>query len=267
MKSVVFILMFVLSLYAKDANQTLKPKWEVGLGIGALVLPHYRGSDQEAFYAAPIPYLRYHGKRLKVDREGARFYFYEGDLVKVDMSAAFAFAVDSDKNRARVGMTDLESILELGPRIKLNLFESKDKDLRFRFGLPVRSALAVSVQSIDPIGWVVAPYLQLRYHFHPWESALSVGPVWASNSYHDYFYSVTPEYATATRPVYDASSGFSGSRVAFSLSTRYKSVFFGMFAKYDNLNNATFIDSPLIRQNDSFLMGLALSWVFENREK
>ena len=34
-----------------------KPLWEAGLGIGAMVFPDYRGSDQVNAYPIPLPYF------------------------------------------------------------------------------------------------------------------------------------------------------------------------------------------------------------------
>ncbi len=267
-RSLLLIATFAL-LNITHANETTpaeKPKWELGVGLGALSLPHYRGSDQRSEYAAPIPYIRYNGKRLKVDKEGGRFYFYNGERVKVDISTAFSFPVDSKDNRARQNMPDLDAIIELGPRIQFNLYESDNKNLRFRFALPLRAAIATDLSQTKATGWVFSPYLQLRY-YSGWESAVSIGPIWASEEYHDYFYEVAPEYATAARPAYDARSGYSGSRITLTVSRRFSRIWFGFFAKYDNLSNAAFIDSPLIRQKDSLMMGFALSWVFKESKQ
>lgn len=259
-----FFLLAVLSfLHAGDFNTTGKTRWDFGIGIGALSLPHYRGSDQEATYIAPVPYIRYHGNRLRINREGARFYLYEGDFVHIDISTAFAIGVDSDDNEARLGMPDLGFIVEMGPRIQWNLYQSDDKNLRFRFALPLRTATATNFQSAENIGWVIAPYLQLRYFNDGWESAITLGPVWADNQYHDYFYEVLPQYATAERESYNASSGYSGSRIRTTFSKRFKRNFFGFFAKYDYLNHASFINSPLLRKKSALTIGMALSWVFK----
>lgn len=257
-----FTLISNISL-ADETTQSTKPKWELGIGLGVLSLPHYRGSDQRSDYAAPIPYVRYNGKRLKVDKEGGRFYFYNGEEIKVDISTAFALPVDSDDNRARQGMTDLDPIIEIGPRVEFKLYQSIDKNLRFRFGVPLRAAFATDISNTENIGWVFSPYLQLRYFNLGWETAVSVGPVWASEEYHDYFYEVAPEYVTNTRTRYDAKSGYSGSRLTLTLSKRFDHLWFGLFAKYDDLNNAVFIDSPLVKQDDSYMFGFALSWVFK----
>jgi len=263
------IFLFCLSsnnLSAEQLKKDAKPKWELGVGIGALSLPHYRGSDQRSNYAAPIPYVRYNGKRLKVDREGGRFYFYNGDDIKIDVSTAFSFPVDSDDNRARQGMSDLDPVIELGPRIQFNLYQSADTNLRLRFAVPLRAAIATDINHTQVIGWIFSPYFQLRY-FAGWETSLSIGPVWASEEYHDYFYEVAPEFSTASRPQYNARAGYSGSRITLTVSKRFDRLWFGLFAKYDNLNNAVFIDSPLVKQNDSFMFGIALSWIFKESKQ
>lgn len=258
-------LMLVTSAYADAVTESEEPKWELGAGIGAISLPHYRGSDQRSEYAAPIPYFRYNGKRLKFDKEGGRFYFYNSEDFKLDISTAFSFPVDSDDNLARKGMENLNPIIELGPRMQFNLYQSKDKNLRFRFALPIREAYDLS--EIKSIGWVFSPYVQLRYFNTGWETAASVGPVWANKDYHDYFYKVAPQYATAERPSYNPRAGYSGSRITLTISKRFDDIFFGLFARYDNLNGAAFIDSPLVKQKDSFMLGVVLSWVFKKSEK
>lgn len=251
--------------FAEEFPLANKPKWELGVGIGAISLPHYRGSDQNAEYIAPIPYFRYNGKRLQLDKEGGRFYFYNSEEFKFDLSTAFALPVDSDDNRARTGMNNLGAIIELGPRLQFNLYQSKDKNLRIRFALPLREAYDLG--EIKDIGWVFSPYLQLRYFKSGWETAASVGPVWASEEYHDYFYEVAPQYVTANRTAYNARAGYSGSRLTLTMNKRFDDIFFGLFARYDDLTGATFIDSPLVKQKDSFMIGIALSWVFKKSEK
>lgn len=267
MKIIFTLLLVSLSTYsyADETFAQTQPKWELGIGLGGLSIPHYRGSDQRADYIAPIPYFRYSGKRLKVDKEGGHFYFYNSETIKFDISTAFALPVDSEDNRARVGMNNLDAVIELGPRLKLSLYQSEDKNFRLRFALPLREAYELG--ELTSIGWVFSPYLELRYFQSGWETSAAAGPVWASEKYHDYFYQVDPQYATVNRAQYNARSGYSGSRITFTMSKRFDQLFFGLFARYDNLQGAAFIDSPLVKQKDSFMLGIALSWVFKKSEK
>ena len=269
MKNIVvfFILLFSMNAYGEETSTNQKASWQLGVGVGGLSLPHYRGSDQTANYYSPIPYIRYDGDRLKVDREGGRYNFYDDKDVRVDVSLAFSLAVDSEDNNARLGMFNLGHIIEVGPRVQYKLYQSKDNNVRFRFALPLRAAFATDFNNTENIGLVFAPYLQLRYFNTGWESAFSLGPIWANEEYHDYFYEVESQYATINRPTYNAKSGYSGSRFTFSMSKRFDKIYFGLFARYDYLKGASFIDSPLVKQNDSFILGVALSWVFKKSDE
>ena len=264
---VLFFVFFNVSAYSEESSVKVKPSWQLGVGVGGLSLPHYRGSDQSSNYISPIPYLRYNGNRLKVDREGGRYNFYDDKDVRVDVSLAFSLAVDSEDNRARAGMFNLGHTIEVGPRVQYKLYQSDDNNIRFRFALPLRAAFATDFNNTESIGLVFAPYFQLRYFNSGWESAFSLGPVWTTEEYHDYFYEVESQYATASRPTYNAMSGYSGSRFTFSMSKRFDKIYFGLFAKYDYLNGSAFIDSPLVKQNDSFILGFALSWVFKKSDE
>ena len=269
MKNIIFLflVLFNVSAYSEEFSTKVKPSWQLGVGVGGLSLPHYRGSDQNSSYVSPIPYLRYNGNHLKVDREGGRYNFYDDKDIRVDVSLAFSLAVDSEDNRARTGMFNLGHIIEIGPRVQYKLYHSDDNNVRFRFALPLRAAYATDFSKTKNIGLVFAPYLQLRYFNTGWESAFSLGPVWASEAYHDYFYEVESQYATVNRATYNAKSGYSGSRFTFSMSKRFDKIYFGLFAKYDYLKGATFFDSPLVKQDDSLILGVALSWVFKKSDE
>ena len=267
MKKIFTLLLVSLStcINAEEPRIQIQPKWELGIGLGGLSIPHYRGSDQRADYIAPIPYFRYSGKRLQVDKEGGRFYFYNSENIKFDISTGFALPVDSDDNRARTGMSNLDAVIELGPRLQFSLYQSEDKNFRLRFALPLREAYELG--ELTSIGWVFSPYLELRYFQSGWETSAAAGPVWATEKYHDYFYQVDPQYVTSTRSQYNAQSGYSGSRLTLTMSKRFDQLFFGVFARYDDLQGASFIESPLVKQKDSFMIGIALSWVFKKSEK
>lgn len=259
------IFLIVCLFYSQYGLAQQIPKWEFGLGVGGAQIPHYRGSDQHEDYLIPLPYFRYNGDKLKVDREGGRYYFFETEETKLDLSLSFAPPVDSDKNTARQGMSDLGTIIEVGPRIQHTIYQTSDKNFRMRIAAPIRAAIDISEG--EAFGWVFSPYIQMRY-YNGAESAISIGPTWASEGYHNYFYQVESQYATANRPAYDADGGYSGWRITMSTSYRYKDVWFGMFARYDNVGGAVFDDSPLVKDNETLTAGFGIAYVFaESSEK
>lgn len=257
-----------LSLYITTASclfaEELPPIWEFGVGVGGLSLSHYRGSDQTKEYISPVPYLSYRGKRLEVDREGARFYFIKKDNFRLDVSTSFNFPVESKDNRARQGMTDLDPIIEFGPRAQFRLYTSEDNNLSVHAAFPVRTAIATDLKKTNNQGWIFSPYLQLSY-YSDWETSLSIGPSWSTEKYHDYYYQVDPAYATMSRPAYDAQAGYSGFRYTLITSTHFynKRLWFGALVRYDTLSGAVFEDSPLVKQTDARFVGIIVAWVFK----
>ncbi len=100
------------------------PLWEAGVGAGALSLPDYRGSDQQRFYAFPVPYLVYRGEILKVDRTAVRGLFFQSDRFEFDVSLNASPPVNSGRNHARQGMPDLDPTGEIGPSLIIKLGKS-----------------------------------------------------------------------------------------------------------------------------------------------
>ena len=256
----------LIALLACHSTSATEPasKWELGVGVGAISTNHYRGADQRRTYAAPLPYVRYHGERLHVDREGGRYYFLNREKLRLDINASFAFPVKSDGNTARSGMENLSPILEVGPRVEIQLWEDAAKLSRWRLGLPLRVAIATDIRRIETAGAVFSPYLQYRFN-NGWENAIAIGPMWATEANHDYFYQVDAQYATSERPAYDAHGGYSGTRITLSTSRRFDHYWFALFTRYDSLHNTAFDDSPLRRQNHSIMFGAAFAYVFSTR--
>jgi outer membrane protein len=110
-----------------------KPLWELGVGMSALSFPDYRGSDETSLYAMPFPYIVYHGDFLKADRHGIRGTLFDNDRIELNVSVAASLPVNSDENRARQGMPDLQPTLEIGPSLDLNLWRSDNR--RHRLGV------------------------------------------------------------------------------------------------------------------------------------
>lgn len=235
------------------------PLWELGMGVGALSLPHYRGSDQSHTWLLPVPYVVYRGTIFKADREGARAVLFDSDRVELNMSLAASAPTRSRDNLARAGMPDLSPTVELGPNLNLVLARSSGWQLDLR--LPVRAAMTVS-SSPAFIGWTSNPHLNLDRRWGGWNLGLQSGPVWGGSRYHSYFYGVNSEDAQPHRPAYRASGGYAGLQAIAALSHRSGGQWLGMFVKFDSLRGAAFDGSPLVRQRQQWSAGMAMSWVF-----
>ena len=237
------------------------PLWEAGLGVAPISFPDYRGSDRQQTYAFPLPYFVYRGDILRVDRDGLRGVILEQSRFELNLSASGSIPVRSDADGARAGMPDLDPIFELG--ISMNWEAMANDDIRVRLRLPVRAALASDLRSLNHVGWRAEPMINIETVEHPeqWALSFSTGPVIADRHYHAYFYSVPAEFATETRPEYNAPGGFSGWMAVATASRRFARTWVGAFFRYDNLTGASFENSPLVETRESFAAGLGIAWI------
>lgn len=260
-----FPFFFLLTLCAGWARADEGPRWEVGAGLAALNLPHYRGSDQRSSYLLPMPYLVYRGEHLRADREGVRGILFEGDRVQVNLSVNGTLPVKSSDNAARTGMESLRPTVQLGPTVDVALWRSEDRNSKLEFRLPLRSSVTVA-SSPRHIGWLADPTLAYSKRnlggWEGWYTGLSAGLLFADADYHDHFYSVDARYATADRPAYQASSGYSGAHLTWTLTKRFPQYWVGGFLRYDTLAGAVIDSSPLVRQRQNVSAGFAFAWIF-----
>jgi outer membrane protein len=260
-----FAVAAVLLAVAGAARAEQRPLWELGAGGFAFGQPDYRGADEGRGYVLPIPFVAYRGDRFKVDREGIRGLLFESDRVDFDLSLFATPPVKSSDNSARAGMSDLDPTIEVGPVLDITLARDrpKDWDYRLRLRLPVR---AVVTTGLDSAGWLTWPHLNLdlkpRFFEGQWNLGLNAGPMWGSRQYHEYYYGVPDQYATAVRPSYQASGGYSGTVFLAGLTRRFEKFWVGAYVRYDYLGGVAFEDSPLFKQNGYLAAGLAIAYVF-----
>ncbi len=248
-----------------------KPLWEMGVGVGFLQMPDYRGSNESRLYPLPYPYLVYRGDILKVDEQRISGKIFKTDRILLDFSGFGAVPVDSDDNSAREGMPDLDPTFELGPALTIKLLKSKEYKLKLDLSLPVRAFFSTDLSSVRHEGWVFSPRINfMKDDLIPRTGlnlGISVGPMFADSGYHDYYYTVEHQYAKSSRPEYSADGGYSGSTLTVGLSKSYKQFIFNAFASADFLQGASFEDSPLVKRETSIMSGFSVSWIFLKSEK
>jgi MipA family protein len=263
------------ALLALPAAAVERPLWELGLGVGALNLPHYRGSDQSTAWLLPVPYIAYRGKIFKADRDGARAVLLDSPNVDVDVSASASTPTRSRDNRAREGMPDLKPTVEVGPNVNWTLGRGRGRDAasagiaewKLDLRLPVRAAFSVGS---DPrhVGLIATPNINLDLRTRGgWNVGLQAGPVFGDRRLHGYFYDVAPAYANAWRPAYRARAGYAGATALAGVSRRDGARWLGFFVKADSLAGARFESSPLVRQRSQWSAGIAASWVLSGSSR
>jgi outer membrane protein len=250
------------SSWVDCASAKQEPLYEFGLGLGAIVFQDYRGSDTAHGYPLPLPYVLYNGRFLKANRDGIRGTLLHQDRFELNLSFDATTPVRND--RVRNAMPDLKPTVELGPSFDLHLMRSADAGVKLDLRMPLRAAMTVeAVPKI--IGWTFTPRLALDLKgpggFDGWNLGLLAGPLFADRRYHTYFYSVAPQYATSTRPLYQATSGYAGTQFIAALTRRFAKIWVGAYARYDTLAGAAFLESPLVQRKSYMSGGIGFSWI------
>lgn len=250
----------------EDSDKPQQKNWELGLGLGAVAGPDYRGSDEYRSFISPIPYFIYRGKYIRSDREGVRGNFFRTDQYEFTLSASASITPETDKSTLREGMPELGSTFELGPSFNINL-SGEDFSRGWHLQLPWRAVFALGAEESGYIGSIIQPQLVYRTRFSEWTFSYRAGITYASNDYHNYYYSVAPEYVTAERPEFRAKAGYSGWNNNFSLSRSFShqgfQTRFAFFIRYDNIEHTDITDSPLVVEDHSMRGGIALIWVIK----
>lgn len=259
-----------LLLLATGNARADKPLWEAGAGFAVVDFATYRGSDQYKSYLLPVPYFVYRGKFLKVDRQRVRGLLFRSKRVELDLSLNGTVPVRGKDNPVRKSMPNLDPTLELGPSFNIRLWKSQDGDRRLDLRLPLRYAIASNFSRIYGVGWLFQPQINLDVRNIPrmpdWHLGMLTGPIFATASYHQYFYGVAPQYATSWRPAYRARGGYAGMQFIVALSKRYPKYWVGAFVKFDDINGAVFANSPLVRAKTNLSGGVAITWIFARSE-
>lgn len=254
------------SLRAATISENKKPRWEVGLYNSAVSYPHYSGSDEQMYYFVVLPYFIYRGKIFRSDRDGLKGIFFKSERLESNISLSGYPPVISDTD-ARVGMSDLGALFGFGPQLKWYLNSSKAPN-------PVSLAAAIhAVSSVDVGNDLASAYEGIRYSvnllyrnntfFRKKGSyfGFNAGIYYADAALNSYTYDVEQEDVRSDRPYYKSGRGHSGHGIYSYAVYRLTDVLaLGFFGRWDNIRNAVYRDSPLVRQSDTYMAGISLIW-------
>ncbi len=237
--------------------------WELGIGGIGVDIPYYPGAAENDTLAIPFPFLRIQTEYFEVN-EGVRGFFYESPDIRLNISGDFGIPVNSQDSKAREGMPDLNTVVQVGPSLEVIFAGGRRQPSEFRFELPLRTAIASDLEHTENIGWILEPrltYETLRPYKSGFAYQISGGVRYATKDFHQYYYDVPVAFATPDRPAYEADSGYSGFFTDLIGNWRHKDVIYFAFVRYQNLSGTAYEDSPLIEQDDYVSIGVGIAWV------
>lgn len=239
-----------------------RPLWEIGFAGGATWQQAYPGSGRQVNRGLVLPWLVYRGRYLRADSESVGLRAVRTPRYEIDISAAGAFGSSASDDPVRAGMPDLGTMVEVGPRLRVNLGGTPE-DGRWRLDLPLRGVYDLS-DSLAYRGAVFQPGISWTRRLPgAWTVGAGASLTFADAKLARTFYEVTPAHATASRPAYDAEAGLMSARLSASLSRRLSPdwTLFG-FARIDSVAGAANRSSPLVTRTTGATVGLGASWTW-----
>jgi MipA family protein len=237
------------------------PLWEAGLFVLEITQPAYPGADARVSRALALPYLIYRGQYLRAERGGVGLRALMTPRIELDVGFAASLGSHSSDIPARRGMADLGTMIEFGPRLKINLGDVSSGRSNSRLQFPLREVIDVSHGFVsrgiafEP-EWVTDTRL-----FNRWFISTSLGAMFGDNKLADTYYGVDPGEATSTRPSYAAKNGLIALRAGlFAAHTLTPDVRLIYILRIESLAGASNRDSPLVRRNFGWTAGIGLSW-------
>lgn len=245
------------------ATEAALPLWELGVFGGSVSTPAYPAASDRSVRSLVLPYLVYRGEVLRAGREGVDARLLRGERYEADVGFAVSLPARSDDVAVRSGMPDLGTLLEFGPRLRLNLLDDATGG-RLRLDLPLRAVIEVRGGARRQ-GYSFEPRVlyETAGASRPWNASASLSAVFGDASLNSYLYEVAPRYATAQRPAYEARPGLILTRVGLSASRALTPDWrvFG-FVRYENYAGAANRDSPLSRRSSGASAGLGAIWIW-----
>lgn len=260
-------LLFTAAAHAQtdDAPAAALPLWELGAFALGVSQQAYPGSDEQLTRGLLLPYAQYRGRFLRADRETAGLRAVKTPVYELDIGVAASFGGSSSEIGARRGMPELGTLVEFGPRVKINLgrWGEGPNAGRWRLDLPLRGVFDLTDGAAHR-GMAFEPELNFqRRSLGGWGYGVSVGAIIGDRRLNRTFYGVAPIYALPDRPAYEAKSGLVAWRLSASLSRAITPDWRGIgFVRVDSVSGAANEASPLVRRTVGATVGLGLSYTW-----
>jgi hypothetical protein len=210
----------------------------------------------------------YRGEILRADERGPRADLYRGNDLEFTLSFSGAFPTSSRDNDARSGMPDLDWLGEVGPTLRYTLWRDPGagRPRRVLIETPVRAVFSTDLSEISFRGFTFEPNIvwEERGLFSPQgRLRASLGPIFGTRRYMEYFYEVEPRFARPGRPAYDAEGGYLGTRLQFSYRQPLsRSISLVLGGRVEGFWGASNRDSPLFREDVNLSLAAGFAWSF-----
>ncbi len=245
------------------SSKSPRPLWEVGAG-GILVSQQaYPGSSTQIKRGLALRLFLYRGEFLRTDRGGISLKAASSPSWELDLSGAAAFGSNASQVPLRLGMPDIGTLVELGPRLRW--YANPVTKSEWRVELPVRGVFNLS-NSFKDEGLVFEPQVVYEKsrdsNFSPWQWQASLGPIYGDKRLAQMFYGVNANQATSNRAAFQAEAGLITWRLKTSTSYAINKDLriFGLL-QLNSTQGAANAASPLMDRTNGMTAGIGLTYI------
>jgi MipA family protein len=245
-----------------------KPLWEFGVGGVAAGSPAYPGAATRTGKVIALPFVIYRGEFIRSEQSNVGLRALKTPRYELDLGFAASIGSSAKDVPARAGMRDIGTLVEFGPRLKVNVGDVSKGPTGVWVELPVRGVFDVS-NGFANRGLSFEPQLSFDVPLPGgWKGGASVSAIFGSQKLNDTFYSVSAAEATTLRPAYTAQSGLLALRSTFAASKKVTPDLRVLgFVRLDSVSGGANSASSLIQKNTGASVGVGLAYTFGRSQR
>ena len=262
-------LLAMMSLSGTLAAQTVSsqlPLWELGALNLNISQQAYPGSDHQVQRSFILPTFIYRGEHLRSDRDSTGYRAIKTPRYEADVSFSGAFGPGDDVINARIGMPKLGTLVEFGPRLKIKLSNLEQRG-GWELNLPIRGVFDLR-DSLNQRGLKFEPtFSHSGVLPADWRYNASAGLIFADKKLAHTLYGVDQSYVMATRPAFEAQSGFVSTKLSLTINKRLSPDWrFFAFSRLESVAGAANEASPLVKQKAGTSIGFGIAYTWQRSQ-
>ncbi len=254
-----------LTAIAQTAPSTepAQPLWEIGIGAVAASQPAYPGAATNTNRVVALPFLIYRGEVVRAEQGNVGLRAIKTPRYELDIGFSASLGSSANDVPERIGMPDIGTLVEFGPRLKINLGDISQGRSGVRLDLPLRGVFDLS-NSIANRGVSFEPQLSFDVPLPGgWRGGVGLSALFGTQKLNETFYTVTAAEALANRPAYTAEAGLLSTRASFGASKKLTPDLRVLgFIRLDSTAGSANSNSSLITRNSGASIGVGLAYTF-----
>ena len=126
------------------STEPAQPLWEIGIGAVAASQPAYPGAASNTSRAIALPFFIYRGEVVRAEQGNVGLRAIKTPRYELDIGFSASLGSSANDVPERIGMADIGTLVEFGPRLKINLGDISQGRSGIRLELPLRGVFDLS---------------------------------------------------------------------------------------------------------------------------